>query len=66
MMVTHCVDVAQREVIHIELLGNIYRSVHNNGRLEAVVSAMEDIGQADESNVLVIPATTQWRMRTAG
>ena len=54
---THGVDVAQCEVIDVELSADVNRRVHHQTRLLAVVRAVQHVGEADQCHVLVLPDT---------
>ena len=54
---THGVDVAQCEVIDVELSADVNRRVHHQTRLLAVVRAVQHVGEADQCHVLMLPDT---------
>ena len=54
----HSIDVAKSEVVDIELPRKIKGRVHQDGRLVGVAGPVEDVGQADECNILLVAVRT--------
>ena len=50
---TYGVDVAEREVVDVEFLGDVKRRVNNDGRFMREPWAMQDVSETDQRYVLV-------------